>query len=229
MPETAENTVNKEEKKVLDKKVYDENIAFWERAWGMCKSPYKQLPGLSYVERIPQVLSDNKVNKVLDLGCGSGWLSIYLVSKGFDVLGIDCSTQAINLGNIWAKEDNIPARFEVQDLATMDFPAGTFDAVVANSIFEHFPKEIATAMAAKVHAMLRPGGVFVGCFDNVGGGPGEYYCLEDGTHVYTDKARLGMLLRKYSDEELKEMFGAFQGGYDVDIVDADSRFIVATK
>ena len=63
---------------------------------------------------------------------------------------------------------------------------------------------------------------------NVGGGPGEYYCLEDGTHVYTDKARLGMLLRKYSDEELKEMFSSF-AGYQVDIVDADSRFMVATK
>lgn len=228
MPETAENTVNKEEKNVLDQKVYDENIAFWERAWSMVKAPYKQLPGLSYVERIPQVLSDNKVNKVLDLGCGSGWLSIYLGSKGFDVLGIDCSKQAINLGNIWAQEDNISAHFKVQDLATMEFPPANFEAVVANSIFEHFPKEFATEMAAKVYSMLKPGGVFVGCFDNVGGGPGEYYCLEDGTHVYTDKGRQGMLLRKYSDEELEEMFSSF-ATYKVDIVDGDSRFVVATK
>lgn len=226
MPDIAQ--ASNQQEKVLDEKIYQENIAFWERAWGMVKTPYKQLPGLSYVERIPEELEKKGAKSILDLGCGSGWLSIYLASKGFKVLGVDISLQAINLGKMWAQEDDIDVTFEVQDLARLSLAPQSFDGIVANSIFEHFPKDIACQMTDKVHEMLKPGGVFIGCFDNVGGGPGEYYCLEDGTHVYTDKARQGMLLRKYSDEELEGMFSAFTG-YGVDIVDSQSRFVVAVK
>jgi hypothetical protein len=76
--------------------------------------------------------------------------------------------------------------------------------------------------------LLKAGGVFVGCFDKVGGGPGEYYSLPDGTHVYTDKARKGMLLRCYSQDELAELFQNFQGVI-ADEVDAGSTFVVAGK
>jgi methylase of polypeptide subunit release factors len=58
--------------------VYQENISFWEKAWNMCKVPYTQLPDLSYIPRIAEELKKNGAKKVLDLGCGSGWLAVYL-------------------------------------------------------------------------------------------------------------------------------------------------------
>lgn len=209
-------------------KVYHENIDFWEKAWAMVKTPYKQLPSLSYVSRIPQELKSRNVKTVLDLGCGSGWLSVYLAREGFSVTGVDVSQQAINLGKMWSDEENLAIDFVVEDLAQLTFADQQFDAVVANSIFEHFPLDKALLIAQKVYSMLKPGGVFIGCFDNVGGGPGEYYTLSDGTHVYTDKGRKGMLLRKFSDEELQSLCTQF-ATVTSDEVDSGSKFLIATK
>lgn len=211
-----------------EEKVYQENIDFWEKAWAMVKTPYKQLPNMSYVSRIPQELNSRQVKTVLDLGCGSGWLSVYLAREGFTVTGVDVSSQAINLGKMWSDEENLNIDFVVEDLAHLTFADKQFDAVVANSIFEHFPLDKALLIAQKVFSMLKAGGTFIGCFDNVGGGPGEYYTLADGTHVYTDKGRKGMLLRKFSDAELATLCEQF-ATVTTDEVDSGSKFLIATK
>lgn len=213
---------------VCPEDVYQENIAFWEKAWNMVRTPYTQLPSLSYISRIPEELKKIGARKVLDLGCGSGWLSVYLARQGFEVLGVDVSEQAINLAKTWALQEDLKIGFDVADAAQLNYEDGSFDAIVANSIFEHFPLEQARALADKVFSLLKEGGVFIGCFDKVGGGPGEYYSLPDGTHVYTDKARKGMLLRCYSQDELGELFHNFKGVI-ADEVDAGSTFVVAGK
>lgn len=208
--------------------VYQENISFWEKAWNMCKVPYTQLPDLSYIPRIAEELNKVSAKKVLDLGCGSGWLAVYLARQGFEVVGVDVSAQAINLANTWANQEELKISFQVGDASKLQYEAGSFDAVVANSIFEHFPIKQAQLMTDKVNSLLNEGGVFVGCFDKVGGGPGEYYTLEDGTHVYTDKARKGMMLRRYSLEELQDLFKTFKTMSN-DEVDGGSIFLVANK
>jgi len=208
--------------------VYQENICFWEKAWNMCKVPYTQLPDLSYIPRIADELNKVGAKRILDLGCGSGWLAVYLARQGFEVVGVDVSAQAINLANTWAKQEELKISFDVGDASQLQYQAGSFDAVVANSIFEHFPIKQAQQLTDKVHLMLKDDGVFVGCFDKVGGGPGEYYSLEDGTHVYTDKARKGMMLRRYSLEELQDLFKDFKAMSN-DEVDGGSIFLVANK
>ena len=208
--------------------VYQENITFWEKAWNMCKVPYTQLPDLSYIPRIADELKKNGAKKVLDLGCGSGWLAVYLARQGFEVVGVDVSAQAINLANTWASQEDLKISFDVADASQLQYQAGSFDAVVANSIFEHFPIKQAQQLTDKVNTMLKDGGIFIGCFDKVGGGPGEYYTLEDGTHVYTDKARKGMMLRRYELDELQDLFKAFKT-MENDEVDGGSIFLVANK
>ncbi|MDQ5934692.1 MAG: hypothetical protein QG574_1998 [Cyanobacteriota bacterium erpe_2018_sw_21hr_WHONDRS-SW48-000092_B_bin.40] len=208
--------------------VYQENINFWEKAWNMCKVPYTQLPDLSYIPRIADELKKNGAKKVLDLGCGSGWLAVYLARQGFEVVGVDVSAQAINLANTWASQEDLKISFDVADASQLQYQAGSFDAVVANSIFEHFPIKQAQQLTDKVNTMLGDGGIFIGCFDKVGGGPGEYYTLEDGTHVYTDKARKGMMLRRYELDELQDLFKAFKT-MENDEVDGGSIFLVANK
>ncbi len=208
--------------------VYQENISFWEKAWNMCKVPYTQLPDLSYIPRIADELKKNGAKKVLDLGCGSGWLAVYLARQGFEVVGVDVSAQAINLANTWASQEDLKISFDVADASQLQYHAGSFDAVVANSIFEHFPIKQAQQLTDKVYSMLKDGGIFIGCFDKVGSGPGEYYTLEDGTHVYTDKARKGMMLRRYELDELQDLFKAFKT-MENDEVDGGSIFLVANK
>ena len=183
--------------------IYEENLHFWDEAWKRVSKPHKDLPKLPYIHELTRKLKKYQVKKVLDLGCGSGWLSIFISKYGFDVTGVDIAKPAIELGKTWANEDNSKVNFLVGDILNLPFKEGSFDAVVSNSILEHFRFDQAKIIFETIHKILAPKGFFFGCFDLVGTGKGEYYELNDLTHIYTDQIRKGMMLRNYTDQELK--------------------------
>ncbi|MBS1955921.1 MAG: class I SAM-dependent methyltransferase [Cyanobacteria bacterium SZAS-4] len=191
---------------LLSSETYKANLEFWQRAWNGVKTPYTQMPDLPYLPSIPAWLKERNVETVLDLGCGSGWLSIFLARQGFKVTGVDVADHAIDLARQWADQESLDIKFDIADIAAMNYPTGSFNAIVANSIFEHFTYDLAKETIKRLRAILKPGGGFIGCFDKVGTGPGEYFELEDGSHIYTDKARAGMLLRYFPDKELEKLF-----------------------
>jgi SAM-dependent methyltransferase len=211
---------------LLKSDTYRHNVEFWERAWGMVKAAYTQLPDLPYITAIPEGLERSGARRVLDLGCGSGWLSIYLARAGFLVAGIDVAAHAIELAQSWANNEGLEIQFDCGDIGDLPYPPGSFDAIVANSIFEHLTYDLAAATLARLKTILVPGGTFFGCFDKVGGGPGKYYALTDGTHVYTDKGRRGMMLRYFADEELKTLFAGWTIT-SIHTTDSGSRIIWA--
>ena len=189
--------------------IYEDNLRFWHDAWQRVSKPHKELPKLPYIHEITRKLKKYQVKKVLDLGCGSGWLSIFISKYGFDITGIDTAKPAIELGKTWAGEDNATVNFLVGDLLNLPFKEGTFGAVVCNSVIEHFRFDQAKIIFDKVHNILADKGFLFGCFDLVGTGKGEYFELNDGTHIYTDQMRKGMMLRNYSDQELRELLAKF--------------------
>ncbi|MBI2995911.1 MAG: class I SAM-dependent methyltransferase [Candidatus Melainabacteria bacterium] len=190
-------------------KIYEENLKFWDKAWQRVTKPHKELPKLPYIHEITRKLKKYQVKKVLDLGCGSGWLSVFISKYGFDVTGIDIAKPAIELGKVWAKEDNVNVNFLVGDILNLPFKEKSFDAIICNSVLEHFRMDQAKIIFDKVYKILIDKGFFFGCFDEVGSGKGEYFELVDSTHIYTDEARHGMMLRNYSDQELKELLANF--------------------
>jgi SAM-dependent methyltransferase len=212
--------------KKLDQDVYEQNVKFWDRAWSPVKQPYKEMPDLPYIKAVPDKLRADSVKTVLDLGCGSGWLSIFLAREGFQVTGVDIAAHAIELAMEWASQENLPAKFSATDITHLDFAPASFDACVANSIFEHLTWELAAECMAELKKILKPHALFFGCFDKVGTGPGEYYKLDDGTQIYTDKGRSGMMLRYFPDEELRKLMSDWKIE-SMETIDSGSRIVWA--
>ncbi len=190
-------------------KIYEGNLKFWDEAWKRVTKPHKELPKLPYIHELTRKLKKYQVKKVLDLGCGSGWLSIFISKYGFNVTGIDLSSPAIELAKMWAQEDNANVNFIAGDLLNLPFEESSFNAIVCNSILEHFRLDQAKLLFNKIHNVLTNKGFFFGCFDAVGTGKGDYFELPDSTHIYTDLMRQGMMLRNYSDQELRELLSGF--------------------
>jgi ubiquinone/menaquinone biosynthesis C-methylase UbiE len=74
-----------------------------------------------------------KPKRILDFGCGGGWLSRILSSCNCEVVGIDISRSLISS----AKKAAPKASFVVGDCMNLPFRDGTFDAVVSISALHH--------------------------------------------------------------------------------------------
>jgi SAM-dependent methyltransferase len=94
---------------------------------------------------------------VLELGCGAGIPMTAALADGRQVTGVDISATQIELAR-----RNVPAATFLQaDMTTLDFPAGSFDAVTAFYSLTHVPRDEQGPLLEQIARWLRPGGVFV--------------------------------------------------------------------
>lgn len=75
--------------------------------------------------------------KVLDAGCGPGDDSAELLSLGHEVIGIDISEKMLEI----AQKKAPNATFIKQDICNLDFPANSFDAIVASYSLTYISKK----------------------------------------------------------------------------------------
>jgi 2-polyprenyl-3-methyl-5-hydroxy-6-metoxy-1,4-benzoquinol methylase len=94
------------------------------------------------LEPIVEILSARSGRKILDVGCGNGWMTNHLVELGYDAYGTDASESGIAI----AKAKN-PDRFFLQDLTQNDLPdalkAMDFNTIISTEVIEHLysPRE----------------------------------------------------------------------------------------
>jgi SAM-dependent methyltransferase len=105
--------------------------------------------------------------RVLDAGCGSGENSIFLASKGLDVLGIDRVAAAIDLARKKAAERKSKAIFEVVDALHLEKLGRTFDTVLDSGLFHVFSDTDRKQYAKALAAVVRPSGTLhILCFSD---------------------------------------------------------------
>lgn len=95
--------------------------------------------------------------RIVEFGCGSGWMSLLLAERGYDVIGIDISADAIALAKKSALERDIPRT----DFRTADYEDVHIDPPADYAIFHdalHHAESEADALRA-AYAALRPGGM----------------------------------------------------------------------
>ena len=96
---------------------------------------------------------------VLEMGCGTGQLSLFLASADRVVVGADLSRASLELARDAAQRYGASAHFVETDLRSPGLRRGSFDVVVCSGVLHHTPDP--RASFAAVAALARPGGVVV--------------------------------------------------------------------
>ena len=107
-------------------------------------------------QAIVDAVTRQQPKRVLDAGCGEGWLSRRLSALGFEVLGVDAQPGLIDAARTTGTGQFAVASYD--DLAA-GIIGHTFDTVVCN--FALLGQRSTEALFRATPALLRPGGVLV--------------------------------------------------------------------
>ncbi|MBK1972634.1 class I SAM-dependent methyltransferase [Campylobacter sp. TTU-622] len=118
---------------------------------------------LNKIEHTLKKLNLKPKEKLLDIGCGWGWLSIIAAQKyDVEVIGITISKEQYQKAKERVKELGLENQIEIrlqnyQDLEYNNY----FDKVVSVGMFEHVGKKNLDLYFTKVKQVLKPGGLFL--------------------------------------------------------------------
>ena len=151
------------DKDAINKEGYDKIAELYDKD----RLIFNNDPELSFfVELLP------KNAKVLDVGCGSGFVAKYLIENNCSVVGIDTSFEMLKL----AKKRIPEVEFIEMDMTKFSFPDDSFNGIVSLYAIFHISKEKHASLFQSFYKILKPGGVL---FFSIGTyeweGTEEYY------------------------------------------------------
>lgn len=131
--------------------------------------------------------------RVLDVGCGPGWTSVFLARMGYIVTGFDIAPDMITLAQRRAAREGVSEQctFRVADSESFDFPS-EFDAVLVYDTLHHTQHE--QAVLKNCFRALKPGGKLVLAE------PGFLH----GSRAQNVTAKLGVTERGFAPRALKQ-------------------------
>jgi ubiquinone/menaquinone biosynthesis C-methylase UbiE len=109
------------------------------------------------LKKVVSFFGDIKGKKILDLGCGEGWASLYFARSGASVFCCDISPKSIELAKRYADANGLSKNIvaEVMVAEELKYKENFFDYVFMNAALHHCDIE---KVATEIKRVLRPCG-----------------------------------------------------------------------
>jgi SAM-dependent methyltransferase len=120
--------------------------------WEDWSSRVKDDPRQAWLDRLLALLPPNA--RVVELGCGNGTHETRELAKRARLTGVDLSEEQLRRARVRVPD----AEFIRADLTSIDFDAGSLDAVASFYVLNHVPRELLPGLFEHIHRWLRPGG-----------------------------------------------------------------------
>jgi ubiquinone/menaquinone biosynthesis C-methylase UbiE len=149
------------EQKIVDE-IFNKSSTFWSETYQTnevhgLNVRQRQAGALSYVDEL--LLPKN--SRVLEIGCGAGFMSIALAHRGFAVEAVDHAPAMIELTQKHAKQTGTANRIKasVEDVHELPFEDASFDLIVSLGV-PQWLHDLRKAMLEIVR-VLKPGGYII--------------------------------------------------------------------
>jgi len=155
------------------------------------------------VIEIANFFKQEKMERVLDLGCGTGRHIIYLLKQGFHVYGCDSSEIALKI----AKETLTDVEFKQCKMISLPYENNFFNGILCNFVIQHGKiKDIKKAIS-EMYRILKKGGVLYLTVPSIK--HPEYLTGEEielNTKINIDAIDGNMPHHYFTEKEMREFF-----------------------
>jgi cyclopropane fatty-acyl-phospholipid synthase-like methyltransferase len=148
-------------KEKIDSKYYDEHMFSPGAGYDFMKS--LDTPFQKYrIQKVLQIYTPNRDERVLDLGCGWGTFCFYLAPLCKNITGLDFSKKSIELCQEFSKKYNYPnIDFVCMDAQNIGLKSGSYDVIISADLFEHLYPKTFEKVLDECRRLLKRGGKLV--------------------------------------------------------------------
>jgi 2-polyprenyl-3-methyl-5-hydroxy-6-metoxy-1,4-benzoquinol methylase len=114
-----------------------------------------------FVVEMAELLQAAGVKRVLDLGFGVGRHAILLAKAGFEVEGIDASSNGRDFANQWAEAEGVTLNLTVGDMAKLPYADGKFDAILTWNVIYHGTMDVIQQTINELARCIKPQGYLI--------------------------------------------------------------------
>ncbi|NBG89488.1 class I SAM-dependent DNA methyltransferase [Isachenkonia alkalipeptolytica] len=116
----------------------------------------------SFIEKCIKKNNSTKRNKLLELACGTGNVTIPLAKKGYEITAMDRSIEMLSQAQQKAMESNLHLKFYQQDMLNLEIDED-FDTILClcDGINYILDPEDLKVFFQKVYSLLKERGVFI--------------------------------------------------------------------
>jgi demethylmenaquinone methyltransferase/2-methoxy-6-polyprenyl-1,4-benzoquinol methylase len=102
--------------------------------------------------------------RVLDIGCGTGALSLRAAERGGRVVGIDINSEMLAMARKRIRDAGLTERVDVREMGVAEIDtmeSGSFDVVMSGLCFSELGEDEITFALREIRRILSPGGLLV--------------------------------------------------------------------
>jgi len=173
----------------------------WNDLWSDGKSrEYWTKPDPTVAQLVPK-LKQERVDTVLDIGCGIGRHVVLLAAERFKTYAIDSSLEAAKQCRNWLIQSQLSATVGIGEVQALPYLAESCDFVLCWNVIYHSTRRGMTEALCEIERVLRPEGLLCLTLNSTR----NRHCglgteVEPDTFDNPDKID-GQHLHHYSDEE----------------------------
>lgn len=148
----------------------------------------------------------NKSDKIIELGCGRAYTSLYLLNNGFsDITACDFSTEVINILNTEHKELNTSV-FDISE--KLPFKDDEINVIIADLCLHYFDSKKTKEILNEIYRVLKSGGYLIG---RVNSANDKYHIPLSAKVLEKNFYYDGEIYKKFFEEDdFKELFENFK-------------------
>ncbi|MEW6375736.1 MAG: class I SAM-dependent methyltransferase [Thermodesulfobacteriota bacterium] len=141
-------------------KLRDDQKIYWDDRFKRGGEIWGEEPCAAALEA-ERIFKSHGVSKLLVLGCGYGRNCLFFAKKGFQVVGLDISTVAIEMAKVRAKKESLSIRYIVDDILNFSLDEEVFEGIFCFNTLHFFSEAERERISDWLIHLLSKGGILV--------------------------------------------------------------------